>query len=101
MRASPLLTLLYPEHCEVCISWSLVTELTRVFINTKPTVWPGRPYPLGATWDGEGVNFSIFSEHAHKVELCLFDASGRRVVPGFNDAHVHFVDVERSSSGST
>ena len=49
-----------------------------MFINTKPTVWPGRPYPLGATWDGEGVNFSIFSEHAHKVELCLFDASGRR-----------------------
>jgi isoamylase len=49
-----------------------------VFINTKPTVWPGRPYPLGATWDGEGVNFSIFSEHAEKVELCLFDPSGRR-----------------------
>jgi glycogen operon protein len=33
---------------------------------------------LGATWDGEGVNFAIFSEHAEKVELCLFDASGRR-----------------------
>jgi isoamylase len=49
-----------------------------VFINTKPTVWPGRPYPLGATWDGEGVNFSLFSEHAQKVELCLFDPSGRR-----------------------
>ena len=41
-------------------------------------VWPGRPYPLGATWDGEGVNFALFSEHAEKVELCLFDASGRR-----------------------
>ncbi len=37
-------------------------------------VWPGRPYPLGATWDGGGVNFSLFSEHATKVELCLFDA---------------------------
>ena len=37
-------------------------------------VWPGRPYPLGATWDGAGVNFAIFSEHATKVELCLFDA---------------------------
>src|SRR5918998_331532 len=36
-------------------------------------VWPGRPYPLGATWDGAGVNFAIFSEHATKVELCLFD----------------------------
>ena len=36
-------------------------------------VWPGTPYPLGATWDGEGTNFSIFSEHATSVELCLFD----------------------------
>ena len=41
-------------------------------------VWPGRPYPLGATWDGEGVNFAIFSAHAEKVELCLFDRSGMR-----------------------
>ncbi len=38
-------------------------------------VWPGTPYPLGATWDGEGVNFAIFSEHATAVELCLFDAA--------------------------
>src|SRR5262249_17860906 len=37
-------------------------------------IWPGQPYPLGATWDGAGVNFAIFSEHATKVELCLFDA---------------------------
>ena len=34
---------------------------------------PGRPYPLGATWDGAGVNFALFSEHATAVELCLFD----------------------------
>ncbi|MDA0737965.1 MAG: glycogen debranching protein GlgX [Nitrospirae bacterium] len=34
--------------------------------------WPGRPYPQGATWDGEGVNFAIFSENATGVELCLF-----------------------------
>ncbi len=34
----------------------------------------GKPYPLGATWDGEGVNFSLFSEHAERVELCLFDS---------------------------
>jgi glycogen operon protein len=34
--------------------------------------WPGRPFPLGATWDGEGTNFSLFSEHAERVELCLF-----------------------------
>ena len=36
-------------------------------------IWPGRPYPLGATWDGAGVNFAIYAEHATKVELCLFD----------------------------
>jgi len=38
-------------------------------------VWPGQPYPLGATWDGRGVNFALFSEHASKVELCLFDTA--------------------------
>lgn len=36
-------------------------------------ILPGRPYPLGATWDGAGVNFSVYSEHAESVELCLFD----------------------------
>jgi len=41
----------------------------------KPRVWPGLPQPLGAGWDGEGVNFSIFSQHAERVELCLFDPS--------------------------
>ena len=38
-------------------------------------VWPGSPYPLGATWDGVGVNFALFSEHATQVELCLFDSA--------------------------
>ena len=37
-------------------------------------VWPGSPSPLGATFDGRGVNFALFSEHATKVELCLFDS---------------------------
>ena len=37
-------------------------------------VWPGYPYPLGATWTGVGVNFAIFSAHASRVELCLFDS---------------------------
>ena len=45
---------------------------------TLTAVWPGQPYPLGASWDGEGVNFALFSEHAEKVELCLFDQRGRR-----------------------
>jgi isoamylase len=38
--------------------------------------WPGRPYPLGAAYDGAGTNFSLFSEMAEEVELCLFDDSG-------------------------
>jgi isoamylase len=37
-------------------------------------VWPGYPYPLGATWTGVGVNFALFSEHASHVDLCLFDS---------------------------
>ncbi|MER2490845.1 glycogen debranching protein GlgX [Catenovulum sediminis] len=41
-------------------------------------VLPGRPYPLGASWDGKGVNFALFSENADYVELCLFDASGKK-----------------------
>ncbi len=44
----------------------------------RPNVemWPGRPYPLGATFDGTGVNFALFSEVASKVELCLIDGDG-------------------------
>jgi isoamylase len=38
--------------------------------------WPGNPYPLGATYDGMGTNFALFSEAAEQVELCLFDADG-------------------------
>jgi isoamylase len=36
-------------------------------------VYPGRPYPLGSTWDGEGINFAIYADHASDVELCLFN----------------------------
>jgi isoamylase len=57
-------------------------------------IWPGRPYPLGATWDGEGVNFALFSAHAEKVELCLFDRAGIReeariVLPEYTDEVWH------------
>ncbi len=41
---------------------------------------PGRPYPLGATWDGNGVNFALFSGHAERVDLCIFDSRGRREI---------------------
>jgi isoamylase len=43
---------------------------------SAPRVRPGEPFPLGATWDGQGTNFSIFSEVATRVELCLFDEHG-------------------------
>src|ERR671919_901579 len=46
--------------------------------SVRSAVWAGKPYPLGASWDGSGVNFALFSTHATKVELCLFDGSGRR-----------------------
>ena len=46
-------------------------------------IWPGRAYPLGATYDGAGTNFSLFSEVATRVELCLFDEAGT-AVPGWS-----------------
>lgn len=55
-----------------------------------PSIWPGKPYPLGASWDGQGVNFAIFSAHATRVELCLFDG------PDAPRESVRFVLPERS-----
>ncbi len=43
-------------------------------------LWPGQPHPRGATWDGQGVNFALFSESAERVQLCLFDPTGRNEV---------------------
>jgi isoamylase len=43
-------------------------------------IWPGRPFALGPTWDGQGTNFSLFSEHADRVELCLFDGDNEERV---------------------
>ena len=61
-------------------------------------VWPGNPYPLGATWDGEGVNFALFSENAAAVDLCLFDAEGSESRIAMRERtdltwHVHLPDV--------
>jgi glycogen operon protein len=64
-------------------------------------IWPGRPYPLGATWDGAGVNFALYSENASKVELCLFDSiddvreSARIAVPEKTEQvwHAYLPDV--------
>ena len=51
---------------------------------SKPVSWQGKPYPLGATHDGQGVNFALFSEYAETVELCLFDAEN----PGLETARI-------------
>jgi len=62
-------------------------------MTTRRRIWPGSPYPLGATWDGHGVNFALFSAHAEKVELCLFDHHGREVervpLPEYTDEVWH------------
>jgi glycogen operon protein len=68
-------------------------------------VWPGRPYPRGATWDGEGVNFALFSENAEKVELCVFDELGqhelqRIVLPEQTD-HVWHCYLPEARPGMT
>ena len=63
-------------------------------------VWPGLPYPLGATWDGSGTNFALFSAHAERVELCLFEPDGqteqaRITLPEYTNEtwHVYLPDV--------
>ena len=48
-------------------------------------VWPGSPFPLGASWDGEGTNFSLFSEIADGVELCLFADDGTETRIGVSE----------------
>ncbi len=55
----------------------------------------GLPHPLGATWDGSGVNFALFSANAEKVELCLFDPNGRRQIGAHRPAR-----VQRTRSGT-
>jgi glycogen operon protein len=56
------------------------------------TIWPGRPYPLGATWSADGTNFSVFSSAAESVELCVFDEDGRErrlTLPEVSAYHWH------------
>ena len=58
--------------------------------------WPGRAYPLGATFDGVGTNFAVYSEVGTEVRLCLFDESGQeRVVVQLKEVteHMHFLTV--------
>ena len=47
-------------------------------VKARSRISEGNPFPLGATWDGLGVNFALFSANATKVELCLFDTTGKQ-----------------------
>ena len=51
--------------------------------------WPGRPHPLGATWDGEGTNFTLFSSGAEAVDVCLFDDAGRETRIALEETTYH------------
>ncbi|HET7837443.1 MAG TPA: hypothetical protein VFL43_16615, partial [Variovorax sp.] len=53
-------------------------EIEKPRVMRRSRIREGSPFPLGANWDGLGVNFALFSAHATKVELCLFDEAGER-----------------------
>jgi isoamylase len=57
-------------------STASTTLLQKALLLGRSNIREGKPFPLGATWDGLGVNFALFSAHATKVELCLFDDTG-------------------------
>jgi isoamylase len=70
-------------------------------------IWEGNSTPLGATWDGLGVNFSLFSANATKVELCLFDQNGTQEIqrielPEYTDEiwHGYLPDAARLTKGA-
>lgn len=60
--ALPSATAVVPDRADACAL-------------SEARVWPGRPYPLGATWDGHGVNLAVYSEHATRIEWLLFDGA--------------------------
>src|SRR5712692_2476242 len=79
MRASPgagclVYNLHLSPYYSVDMMCSALFHIAGISGGKTMRVWLGNPYPLGATWDGKGVNFALFSEHATKVHLCLFDA---------------------------
>ncbi len=65
-------------NAEIPKAQTLAAAPALPLIGRKARIREGRPYPLGANWDGLGVNFALFSANATKVELCLFDAEGKR-----------------------
>src|SRR5262245_48836648 len=84
-----------------CANASIYPHIAASRRHHSMRVWPGRSYPLGATWDGAGVNFALFSEYATKVELCLFDSADadkeslRLTMPEYTDQvwHCYLPDI--------
>src|SRR5437764_8544188 len=70
-------TLAARERAERANQWDSTPRSRASRRRRRPlNVWPGQPYPLGATYDGSGTNFSVYSFVAEAVELCLFDDEG-------------------------
>ena len=64
---------------------AIISAARELIMRTMPDrLEPGAPYPLGATWDGLGVNFAVFSANATRIELCIFDARGTREIARFD-----------------
>ena len=61
-------------------------------MDASRSVWPGSPYPPGATWDGEGTNFALYSESASGVDLCLFEADGHETKVRLTEVDAHVWD---------
>jgi len=67
------------EASEITVDGKSIALLAQVAQRLRRSnIREGKPFPLGATWDGLGVNFALFSANATKVELCLFDDRGER-----------------------
>ncbi|HZY77664.1 MAG TPA: glycogen debranching protein GlgX [Jatrophihabitantaceae bacterium] len=67
----------------------LPEEFTAAMAARMQRAWPGSPFPLGAHWDGDGVNFAIWSTTATAVDVCLFDSSGHETVIPLDDTTFH------------
>ncbi len=67
----------------------LPDDLNAALAARMKRAWPGRPFPLGAHWDGDGVNFALWSTTATSVSVCLFDANGNETTIPLDDTTYH------------
>src|SRR5206468_9935973 len=73
-RASRLVCSTAGRNARRGTQWDYLDFTVLVAESSSMRIWRGSPYPLGAIWDGAGVNVAVFSEHATQIELCLFDS---------------------------